>query len=101
MKSPKSLNLQRGLMKLGHPADCEFQKGNSSGKKKRDNEIKKKEVLQNLNKKKGNGCLIKICCQYPNHHWYIKAKTQTRSNVRSTEFRFGERHEERVGTNKI
>ena len=33
----KSLNLQRGLMKLGHPAGCNSKKGNSSGKKERDN----------------------------------------------------------------
>ena len=42
MKSPKSLNLQRGLMKLGHPADCNSKKGNSSGKKKRKGVTKKK-----------------------------------------------------------
>ena len=42
----------------------------------RDNKIKKKEVLQTLNK---NDCLFKINCQYLNHHWYIKAKIQTGS----------------------
>ena len=47
---------------------------------------------------KGNDCLFKINCQYLNHHRYIRAKTQTRSNARSAEFRFEEHHEERVGT---
>ena len=51
--------------------------------------------------KNKNDCLFRINHQYLNHHWNIKAKTQTRSNARSTEFRFGEHHEERVGTNKI
>ena len=73
-------------------------KRNNSGKKNRDNKIKKKEVLQTLKK---NNCLFKINCQYLNHHQNIRTKTQTRSNARSTEFRFEEHHEERVGTNKI
>ena len=67
--------------------------------KNRDNEIKKKEVLQTLDKK--NDCLFKINHQYLNHHWNIRTKTRTRSNVRSTEFRFKEHHEERVGTNNL
>ena len=87
-------------MKLGHPADCNSKKETVQAKKNRDNEIKKKEVLQALNQKR-NDCLFPINCQYPNHHWNIRAKTQIRSNARSTEFRFGEHHEERVGTNKI
>ena len=37
MKSPKSLNLQRGLMKLGHPADCNSKKETVQAKKERDN----------------------------------------------------------------
>ena len=98
MKSPKSLNLQRGLMKLGHPADCSH-KRDSSGKN-RDNKIKKERGPTNPQQKR-NDCLFKINCQYPNHHWYIKAKTQTGSNARSAEFRIEEHHEERVGTNEI
>ena len=49
-------------------------------KKTRDNEIKKKEVLQTLNKRR-NHCLFKINHQHPNHHRKIRAKTRTRSNV--------------------
>ena len=86
-------------MKLGHPADCNSKK-KQFRQKNRDNKIKKKEVLQTLNKK-GNDCPFKINHQYPNHHWNIRTKTQTRSNARSTEFRFGEHHEERVGTNNL
>ena len=52
-----------------------------------DNEIKKKEVLQTLNK---NDCLVKINYQYPNHHRNIRAKTQTRSDARLAEFRIEE-----------
>ena len=69
--------------------------------KNRDNKNqKKKEVLQTLNQK-GNDCLFKINCQHPNHHRNIKARIQTRSNARSTEFRIEGHHEERVGTNKF
>ena len=39
--------------------------------------------------------------QYLNHHWNIKAKTQTKSSARSAEFRIEEHHEERVGTNNL
>ena len=59
---------------------------------------KKKEVSQTLDK---NVYLFKASYQHPNHHRKIRAKTQTRSNVWSTEFRFGEHHEERVGTNNL
>ena len=83
--------------KLGHPADCKYKKKQFRQKDK-DNKIKKKEVLQTLIK---SDCLFKINYQYPNHHWNIRAKTQTRSNARLAEFRIEEHHEERVGTNKI
>ena len=49
-KSPLSQNLWRRLTKLGHPADCNH-KRNSSGKKTGITKSKKKEVLQNLDKK--------------------------------------------------
>ena len=64
------------LTKLGHPADCNSEKETVQAKKERDNEIKK-EVLQTLNKKEMTA-YSKINCRYPNHHWYIRAKTQTR-----------------------
>ena len=69
-------------MKPGHPADCNSKKETVQAKKERDNKKKseKKEVIQTLNKK-GNDCLFKINYQHPNHRWYIKAETQTRSNV--------------------
>ena len=67
--------------------------------KNRDNEIKKKRGP--ANPQQGNDCLFKIKCQHPNHHGNIRTKTRTRSNARSTEFRFEEHHEERVGTNII
>ena len=86
-------------MKLGHPADCNSKKETSQAKKKKGITKIEKEVLQTLDNK--NDCLIKIYCQYPNHRWYIKARTQPRSNARSTEFRFEEHHEERVGTNNL
>ena len=50
---------------------------------------------------KGNDCLFKINYHYLNRHRNIRAKTQTRSNARSVEFRFEEHHEERVGTNNL
>ena len=49
-------------------------------KKKGITKSKKKEVLQTLDKNK-NDCLFRVNHQYPNHHWKIRAKTQTRSNV--------------------
>ena len=61
MKSPKSLNLQRGLMKLGHPADCNPKKETVQVKKKKKGitkSKKKKEVSQTLSKK-GDDCLFK------------------------------------------
>ena len=45
--------------------------------------------------------MLKINCQYPNHHWNIRAKTQTGPNARLAEFRIEEHHEERVGTNEF
>ena len=78
-KAQEVKTYKKGLMKLGHPADCNSKK-KQFRQKNRDNEIKKKEVLQTPNKK-GNDCLVQIYCQYLNHHRKIRAKTQTRSNV--------------------
>ena len=67
--------------------------------KNRDTEIKKKRSHKPSTKR--NDCLFKINCQHSNHHRNIIAKTQTKSNARSAEFRIEEHHEERVGTNTI
>ena len=74
------------------------------GYNNRDNTNQKNEVATNPQQHEKcckNDCLFKINCQYPNHHWYITVKIQTRSNARLAEFRIEEHHEERVGTNKI
>ena len=52
MKSPKGLNLQRGLMKLGHPADCNSKKETVQAKKERDNKNQKIRGLTNPQQKK-------------------------------------------------
>ena len=96
-KNPLSQNLWRRLTKLGHPADCNHKK--EQFRQKTGTTKSKKRKRSYKPSTKGNDCLFKINCQYPDHHWYIKAKTQTRSNVRSAEFRFEEHHEERVVTN--
>ena len=48
--------------------------------KNRDNKIKKERGPTNPQQKR-HDFLFKINCQHPNHHWNIKAKTQTRSNA--------------------
>ena len=97
-KSPLSQNLWRRLKKnWGIPLTV-VTKRNSSGKKTGIMKSKRKRSYKPSTK---NDCLFKINCQYPNHHRNIRAKTQTRSNARSAEFRFEEHHEERVGTNEF
>ena len=97
IKSPLSQNLWRRLKKNWGILLTVIIKETVQAKD-RDNKIKKKEGLQTLNK---NDCLFKINCQYPNHHWYIRVKTQTGSNTWLAEFRIEEHHKERVGTNKF
>ena len=63
--------------------------------------MKEKERGLTNPQQKRNDWPFKINHQYPNHHWNIRTKTQTRSNARSTELRFEEHHEERVGTNTL
>ena len=77
-KAQKSLNLQRGLMKLGHPADCNSKKGNSSGKKKKKGIAKSRKRSYKPSAEKGNDCLFKISHQHLNHYWNIKARTQNK-----------------------
>ena len=86
-------------MKLGHPADCNSKKETVQAKKERDNKNQERGLTNPQQER--NDCLFKRSYQHLNHYWNVKAKTQTRSNARSTEFRFGEHHEERVGTNNL
>ena len=81
IKSPLSQNPWRRLTKLGHPADCNSKKRNSSGKKKKGiTKIRQERGLTNPQQKR-NDCLFKISYQHLNHHRKIRAKTQTRSNM--------------------
>ena len=48
-KAQEVKTYKKGFMKLGHPADCNSKKGNSSGKKERDD---KKRGLTNPQQKK-------------------------------------------------
>ena len=80
-EKPKKVKTYKGdLRNWGIPLTIIPKKGNSSGKKNRDNKIRQERGLTNPQQKK-NDCLAKIGYQHPNHHRKIRAKTQTRSNV--------------------
>ena len=78
-KAQEVKTYKKGLMKLGHPADCNSEKETVQAKN-RDNKIKEERGSTNP-QQKGMTAYFKISHQHLNHHWNIRTKTQTRSSV--------------------